>query len=863
MKSKIYLLAIVIAAIFSGCKEEPVAPTVMTMNITDSEYPDRAILYGDITDAGSSAITACGFYYNTSPDMSYPKVVPSECASHGGQFSAEITELEPGTTYYFRAYASNSAGTTEGETLSFRTRASAPIVETRPVSEVTTSGATLNAAIPNNGGSEIISCGFWYSTSEYMNDKLTAEFSGIPDSTFSVTLSGLNNFTTYYYKAFATNEMGTAEGEIMQFSTVIPPSVTTMAATSLGSASATLNGNVTNNGGTNNTIRGFLYGISEDNLADSITSGTGSGTYSQPITGLTPSTTYYFKAFASNNAGTVYGEVMQFSTITPTIPTVQTNAATSISTSSATLNGNVTATGSDPVTVRGFVYGTSESNLSSNVESGSGTGSYTKTITGLSHSTTYYYKAYATNAVGTSYGEVKQFTTVAINAPTVQTNAATGVTATGATLSGNVTGDGGATVTARGFVYGTSENSLTNNVQSGSGTGSYTKALTGLSHSTTYYYKAYATNAAGTSYGEIRQFATEAINAPTVQTNSAASVTATTASLSGNVTSDGGATVTSRGFMYGTSESNMSQTTQCGTGTGAFDARLTGLAHSTTYYYKAFATNSVGTSYGEVKTFSTTQITSGSVLTDSRDGNSYATVTIGNQTWMAENLRYAGNIQLGPSVVDDFLNGIGGETMYRYYPNGNSTNVGTYGYLYNWSAAVNGMYGSSSNPSGVQGICPSGWHLPSSAEWDQLASELGTDVGSQLAGNSSLWQSGALKNSPLFGATGFNALPAGYFWISYNESNQSYSFDYGYGQQAWFWTATSYNGNSSEYTGAYDKYIDYEYTGVYMKGFQDYEYSIYTDIGMSVRCVRNDQSKGTVRSKYSTPVKAFNKRLKR
>ena len=105
--------------------------------------------------------------------------------------------------------------------------------------------------------------------------------------------------------------------------------------------------------------------------------------------------------------------------------------------------------------------------------------------------------------------------------PTVQTNVATGVTTTGVTLNGNVTSDGGATVTARGFLYGTSSSNLTQTVQSGSGTGNYTKALTGLTSSTTYYYKAYATNSEGTAYGEVLSFTTPAYDYsdPTGYTN--------------------------------------------------------------------------------------------------------------------------------------------------------------------------------------------------------------------------------------------------------------------------------------------------------------------------------------------------------
>ena len=189
-------------------------------------------------------------------------------------------------------------------------------------------------------------------------------------------------------------------------------------------------------------------------------------------------------------------------------PAVETLATTDITTTSAILHGNITYDGGTEITSCGFYWGTAADNLSQMVSADSGNGEYSKTLSGLSVSTTYYYCAFATNSAGTAIGEVMSFTSLDIVPPTVQTNAATSISTTGATLNGNVMADGGATVTARGFVYGTSASDLSQNVQSGTGTGSFTKALTGLTRSTTYYYKAYATNSAGTAYGEVKQFTT-------------------------------------------------------------------------------------------------------------------------------------------------------------------------------------------------------------------------------------------------------------------------------------------------------------------------------------------------------------------
>ena len=381
------------------------------------------------------------------------------------------------------------------------------------------------------------------------------------------------------------------------------PTVQTFDATNVGTTSATLNGYVSNAGNNSITASGFVYGTNASNLTQNVSGGIGIGNLSETITGLTFNTTYYYKAYATNSVGTALGELKQFTTTAINAPSVSTISATSITTNSATLNGNVTSDGGSTVTSRGFVYGTSSDNFSCAEECGSGTGVFNKTISALSPGTTYYYKAFAVNNAGRVFGEVKQFTTTSVYAPTVSTVSATSITTNSATLNGNVTSDGGSTVTSRGFVYGTNSSNLS--VLSGSGTGSYNRSITGLAAGTTYYYKACATNSVGTAYGEVKQFTTASICASTVSTVSASSITNNSATLYGNVTSDGGATVTSRGFVYGTSSSNLSQNIQSDSGTGSYFKTITGLTSGTTYYYKAYATNSSGTSYGSLLSFVT------------------------------------------------------------------------------------------------------------------------------------------------------------------------------------------------------------------------------------------------------------------
>jgi len=194
------------------------------------------------------------------------------------------------------------------------------------------------------------------------------------------------------------------------------------------------------------------------------------------------------------------------------------------------------------------------------------------------------------------------------SAPSVTTTSVSDVTPTSAKSGGNVTGDGGAAVSSRGVCWGTDQNPTTSGSKSvdGSGTGSFVSQITGLSPGVTYYVRAYAVNSVGTAYGSQVSFSTNA-SAPTVTTLAVADVTTGTASGGGSVTSDGGGAVSARGVCWSTSPTPTvsDSKTSDGTGAGAFTSVITGLAPNTSYYVRAYATNSAGTSYGTASSFTT------------------------------------------------------------------------------------------------------------------------------------------------------------------------------------------------------------------------------------------------------------------
>lgn len=192
-------------------------------------------------------------------------------------------------------------------------------------------------------------------------------------------------------------------------------------------------------------------------------------------------------------------------------------------------------------------------------------------------------------------------------APTVTTTAHSGVTSTTASSGGNVTSNGGGTISARGVCYKTSATPTISDskiVDGSPGTGAFTSSLTSLSPATTYYYRAYATNEAGTSYGSESNFTTLPVVA-TLTTTAASSITCSGASSGGTISSNGGAAVTASGICWntgGTPTTADSKTTDGGA-SGAFTSSASGLTAGVTYYIRAYATNSAGTAYGSQVSF--------------------------------------------------------------------------------------------------------------------------------------------------------------------------------------------------------------------------------------------------------------------
>jgi len=200
------------------------------------------------------------------------------------------------------------------------------------------------------------------------------------------------------------------------------------------------------------------------------------------------------------------------------------------------------------------------------------------------------------------------FVNIVDDAPVLTTTSANNISSTSATAGGNITDSGAPTITARGVCWSTTANPTIANSKTtdGSGTGVFTSSITGLSSAQTYHIRAYATNSVATSYGSDLTFTTLG-TAPTITTTTASNIATTTATAGGNVTNAGTSTVTARGVCWSTSSNPTianSKTTD-GIGVGAFTSSITGLITNTTYHIRAYATSSVGTSYGSDLTLTT------------------------------------------------------------------------------------------------------------------------------------------------------------------------------------------------------------------------------------------------------------------
>ena len=539
------------------------------------------------------------------------------------------------------------------------------------------------------------------------------------------------------------------------------PQLSTTAISNLTYNSATSGGNITGDGGAAITASGICWSKTNNTptVSDSKTTGnTASGSFTSVMNGLEENTTYYVRAYATNSAGTGYGNTITFTTpINVKVPELTTAAITDLAYNKATSGGTITANGGAAITASGICWSKTNNNpttADSKPAENATTGTFTSLMENLEENTTYYVKAYATNSVGTGYGNTITFTTpVNVQLPELTTAAITNLAHNTATSGGTITSNGGADITASGICWSKTSNSPTIDDDKTSGTtasGSFSAVMENLEENTTYYVRAYATNSAGTGYGNTITFTTPVnITIPVLSTTAVSNLGPNTATSGGSITSNGGGTITVSGICWSktnnptTADSKTSGTTA----SGSFVAVMDNLDPSTTYFVRAYATNSAGTGYGNSISFTTTAADENQV-TFVYNG---ATVTYGVVTspttgrkWLDRNLgasqvatayndyrAYGHLFQWGRPVdghqLINYTSGSNGspvngktKTLATSDAPGHSTfitpdNTIPQGgvFIYDWRNDQNTNRWAINN----QGACPTGWHIPTAEEW--------------------------------------------------------------------------------------------------------------------------------------------------
>jgi hypothetical protein len=423
----------------------------------------------------------------------------------------QLTGLTQGTNYtvYVRANCGTGYSAWVASAPFTTLAVVAPTVVTNAASLVSQTSATLNGTI-TIGSEPITAKGFdWrvVGTTTWNNQPVTT-------GTLTYNLSSLIANTSYEYRAYATTTT-TTYGSLITFTTlpnaVTPPTVVTSPVSNLAQTSVTLNGTVTQ-GAESITTQGFEWKLAS---ATTWTRVPVIGTLTLPLSSLTANTSYQCRAYAETpTAGYTYGATVNFITLPILPPSVVTTPATNITQTSAVLNGTATQ-GTNPILTQGFEWRLANTTAWTQVPV---TGALTYTLPGLTASTTYEFRAYATTSIDTTNGLILNFTTLAIPVVLgdVTTLGATNIEDHSAILNGTLVSVGNALSNVKvGFVYSTMANPeiggtnvIIDTVPYIVGMTSFNKPILGLQSNTSYFCKAYVTNSAGTQYGLEETFIT-------------------------------------------------------------------------------------------------------------------------------------------------------------------------------------------------------------------------------------------------------------------------------------------------------------------------------------------------------------------